>query len=414
MFASLSLLIGGRFSRAKQRDKMVSFISLSSTVGIAVGVAVIIIGLSAMNGFERELESRVLSVISHGEFEGVNEPIERWQHVIDESVSHEKVLAAAPYVKITALAERGKELKAIEVRGIDPELESQVSSLGNFIDESVWQSFNSGEQKVILGSGVADTIGAKVGDYLTLMIPTANGSVKVQAPKRVRVKVAGLLTLNGQIDHNLALVPLKDAQSYAKLGDAVTGVSLKVNDVLNANNIVREVGNQLDVYVYLRSWQQKYGFLYRDIQLVRTIMYLVMVLVIGVACFNIVSTLMMAVKDRASEIAILRTMGASDGLVKRIFVWQGAFSGVLGSLVGSVIGVLVALNLTHLIKGLEALIDHQFLSGNIYFVDFLPSQLDMVDVFVVSGTAIVLSLLATLYPASRAAKLNPAAVLSSK
>lgn len=414
MFASLSLFIGGRFSRAKQRDKMVSFISLSSTVGIAVGVAVIIIGLSAMNGFERELESRVLSVISHGEFEGVNEPIERWQHVIDESVSHEKVLAAAPYVKITALAERGKELKAIEVRGIDPELESQVSSLGNFIDKSVWQSFNSGEQKVILGSGVAETIGAKVGDYLTLMIPTANGSVKVQAPKRVRVKVAGLLTLNGQIDHNLALVPLKDAQSYAKLGNAVTGVSLKVNDVLNANNIVREVGNQLDVYVYLRSWQQKYGFLYRDIQLVRTIMYLVMVLVIGVACFNIVSTLMMAVKDRASEIAILRTMGASDGLVKRIFVWQGAFSGVLGSLVGSVIGVLVALNLTHLIKGLEALIDHQFLSGNIYFVDFLPSQLDMVDVLVVSGTAIVLSLLATLYPASRAAKLNPAAVLSSK
>lgn len=414
MFASLSLLIGGRFSRAKQRDKMVSFISLSSTVGIAVGVAVIIIGLSAMNGFERELESRVLSVISHGEFEGVNEPIDRWQHVIDESVSHEKVLAAAPYVKITALAERGKELKAIEVRGIDPELESQVSSLGNFIDESVWQSFHSGEQKVILGSGVADSIDAKVGDYLTLMIPTANGSVKVQAPKRVRVKVAGLLTLNGQIDHNLALVPLKDAQSYAKLGNAVTGVSLKVNDVLNANNIVREVGNQLDVYVYLRSWQQKYGFLYRDIQLVRTIMYLVMVLVIGVACFNIVSTLMMAVKDRASEIAILRTMGASDGLVKRIFVWQGAFSGVLGSLVGSVAGVLVALNLTHLIKGLESLIDHQFLSGNIYFVDFLPSQLDMMDVLVVSGTAIVLSLLATLYPASRAAKLNPAAVLSSK
>jgi len=194
----------------------------------------------------------------------------------------------------------------------------------------------------------------------------------------------------------------------------VTGVSLKVTDVLNANTIVREVGNQLDVYVYLRSWQQKFGFLYRDIQLVRTIMYLVMVLVIGVACFNIVSTLMMAVKDRASEIAILRTMGASDGLVKRIFVWQGVFSGVLGSLVGSAIGVLVALNLTTLIKGLEKLVDHQFLSGDIYFVDFLPSQLNMMDVIVVSGTAIVLSLLATWYPASRAAKLNPASVLSSK
>jgi len=414
VFSSLSLLIGGRFSRAKQRDKMVSFISLSSTIGIAVGVAVIIIGLSAMNGFERELESRVLSVIPHGEFEGVNEPVTRWEHVIEQSVKNDKVVAAAPYVKITALAEKGKELKAIEVRGVDPQLEQQVSSLSKFIDKQAWSEFKAGQQQIILGSGVANVLGAKVGDYLTLMIPTVNGSVKVQAPKRVRVKVVGLLTLNGQIDHSLALIPICDAQAYANIGEAVTGVSLKVTDVLNANSIVREVGNQLDVYVYLRSWQQKFGFLYRDIQLVRTIMYLVMVLVIGVACFNIVSTLMMAVKDRASEIAILRTMGASDGLVKRIFVWQGVFSGVLGSLVGSAIGVLVALNLTTLIKGLETLVDHQFLSGDIYFVDFLPSQLDMTDVVVVSGTAIVLSLLATWYPASRAAKLNPASVLSSK
>ncbi|MGI9874761.1 lipoprotein-releasing ABC transporter permease subunit LolE [Vibrio chagasii] len=414
MFSSLSLLIGGRFSRAKQRDKMVSFISLSSTIGIAVGVAVIIIGLSAMNGFERELESRVLSVIPHGEFEGVNEPVTRWEHVVEQSEKNDKVVAAAPYVKITALAEKGKELKAIEVRGVDPQLEQQVSSLSSFIDKQVWSDFKAGQQQIILGSGVANVLGAQVGDYLTLMIPTVNGSVKVQAPKRVRVKVAGLLTLNGQIDHSLALIPIRDAQVYANLGEAVTGVSLKVTDVLNANEIVREVGNQLDVYVYLRSWQQKFGFLYRDIQLVRTIMYLVMVLVIGVACFNIVSTLMMAVKDRASEIAILRTMGASDGLVKRIFVWQGVFSGVLGSLVGSAIGVLVALNLTTLIKGLEKLIDHQFLSGDIYFVDFLPSQLNMMDVVVVSGTAIALSLLATWYPASRAAKLNPASVLSSK
>ncbi|PMM06863.1 lipoprotein transporter subunit LolE [Vibrio kanaloae] len=414
MFSSLSLLIGGRFSRAKQRDKMVSFISLSSTIGIAVGVAVIIIGLSAMNGFERELESRVLSVIPHGEFEGVNEPVTRWEHVIEQSVKNDKVVAAAPYVKITALAEKGKELKAIEVRGVDPQLEQQVSSLSKFIDKQAWSEFKAGQQQIILGSGVANVLGAKVGDYLTLMIPTVNGSVKVQAPKRVRVEVVGLLTLNGQIDHSLALIPIGDARVYANLGEAVTGVSLKVTDVLNANSIVREVGNKLDVYVYLRSWQQKFGFLYRDIQLVRTIMYLVMVLVIGVACFNIVSTLMMSVKDRASEIAILRTMGASNGLVKRIFVWQGVFSGVLGSLVGSAVGVLVALNLTTLVKGLERLLDHQFLSGDIYFVDFLPSQLNMIDVVVVSGTAITLSVLATWYPASRAAKLNPASVLSSK
>lgn len=414
MFSSLSMFIGGRFSRAKQRNKMVSFISLSSTIGIAVGVAVIIIGLSAMNGFERELQNRVLSVIPHGEFEGVRQPINNWQDIVKKANENSEVEAAAPYVKMTALAEKGAQLKAIEVRGIDPQLERAVSSLSQYVTDNAWQDFTLGQQQVILGKGVADKLDAKVGDFITLMIPSSNSENRVQAPKRVRVKIAGLLALNGQIDHSLALLPIEDAQQYSNLGAAVTGVSIKVRNVLAATNVVREVGTTLNEYVYLRSWQQKFGFLYRDIQMVRSIMYLVMVLVIGVASFNIVSTLMMAVKDRAAEIAILRTMGASDGLVKRIFVWQGVFSGVLGGVVGSVLGVLVALNLTPMVKALESLIGHQFLSGDIYFVDFLPSQVIAGDVFLVSGTAIALSLLATWYPASRASKLNPASVLSSK
>ncbi|ELL4668347.1 lipoprotein-releasing ABC transporter permease subunit LolE [Vibrio fluvialis] len=414
MLASLSLFIGGRFSRAKQRNKMVSFISLSSTIGIAVGVAVIIIGLSAMNGFERELQNRVLSVIPHGEFEGVRGPIQNWQSMVKQATKNPQVLAAAPYVKFTALAEKGTQLKAIEVRGVDPDMEQAVSRLSQFVTNNAWSTFVPGEQQVILGKGVADQLGAKVGDYVTLMIPTADGSSRVQAPRRIRVQISGLLALNGQIDHSMALLPLADAQQYARLEQDVSGVSIKVADVLSANQIVRSVGNSLNEYVYLRSWQQKFGFLYRDIQMVRTIMYLVMVLVIGVASFNIVSTLMMAVKDRAGEIAILRTMGATDGLVKRIFVWQGVFSGVLGSIVGSVFGVVIAFNLTPLVKGLETLIGHHFLSGDIYFVDFLPSQVESGDVLLVSGTAIVLSLLATWYPAARASKLNPASVLSSK
>ncbi|MBL4243051.1 lipoprotein-releasing ABC transporter permease subunit LolE [Vibrio fluvialis] len=414
MLASLSLFIGGRFSRAKQRNKMVSFISLSSTIGIAVGVAVIIIGLSAMNGFERELQNRVLSVIPHGEFEGVRGPIQNWQSMVKQATKNPQVLAAAPYVKFTALAEKGTQLKAIEVRGVDPDMEQAVSRLSQFVTNNAWSTFVRGEQQVILGKGVADQLGAKVGDYVTLMIPTADGSSRVQAPRRIRVQISGLLALNGQIDHSMALLPLADAQQYARLDQGVSGVSIKVADVLSANQIVRSVGNTLNEYVYLRSWQQKFGFLYRDIQMVRTIMYLVMVLVIGVASFNIVSTLMMAVKDRAAEIAILRTMGATDGLVKRIFVWQGVFSGVLGSIVGSVFGVVIAFNLTPLVKGLETLIGHHFLSGDIYFVDFLPSQVESGDVLLVSGTAIVLSLLATWYPAARASKLNPASVLSSK
>ncbi|HAS8347757.1 TPA: lipoprotein-releasing ABC transporter permease subunit LolE [Vibrio vulnificus] len=414
MFSSLALLIGRRFSQAKQRNKMVSFISLSSTIGIAVGVAVIIIGLSAMNGFERELQSRVLSVIPHAELEGVRAPVENWQSVMTQAVANPKVVAAAPYVKFTGLVERGNKLKAVEVRGVEPDFEQAVSTMSQFIDQQAWSQFLPGQNQVIVGRGVANELGVDVGDYVTLLIPQTGESTKVQAPKRVRVKVTGMLTLNGQIDHNLVLLPMADAQQYNHLGEGVTGIALKTNDVLNAQAIVREVGRQIDVYVYLRSWQQQFGFLYRDIQLVRTIMYLVMVLVIGVACFNIVSTLMMAVKDRASEIAILRTMGAGDGLIKHIFVWQGVFSGVLGSVLGSVVGVLVALNLTTLIKGLERVIGHQFLSGDIYFVDFLPSQLRLDDVLLVSGTAIVLSIVATWYPAARAAKLKPAAVLSSK
>jgi len=415
VFSSLSFLIGSRFSRAKQRNKLVSFISVSSTIGITVGVAVIIIGLSAMSGFERELQNRVLSVIPHGEFEGVKGSIQDWQEVITEAEKHAKVTAAAPYVRFTALAEKGQKIKAIEVRGVDPQLEVRVSSLTHYIQSDAWQRFQPGQKQVILGKGIADNLSLKVGDYLTLMIPVATGSInKVQTPKRVRLKVSGLLSLGGQIDHSLALIPINDAQEYAKLNNSVTGVSIKTNDVLNAPSVVREIGGNLNTYVYLKSWKQKYGFLYRDIQLVRTIMYLVMVLVIGVACFNIVSTLMMAVKDRAAEVAILRTMGASDGLIKRIFIWLGVLSGVLGSIVGSIVGITVALNLTSLIKLLENALGHQFLSGDIYFVDFLPSQVNVSDVVIVSGTAIVLSLLATWYPANKASQMNPAAVLSSK
>ncbi len=412
---SLALKIGLRFSRAKKRNKMVSFISLSSTIGIAIGVAVIIIGLSAMNGFERELQSRVLSVIPHAELEGARGPISDWKRLMSQATSHPEVIAAAPYVRFTGLAEKGLHLKALEIRGVDPRYESGVSRMSQFIDHKAWQSLAAGQHQVILGKGVADKLQVKTGDYITLMMPSQNtASTGVSAPERVRVKVIGLLTLNGQIDHNIALVPLKDAQQYAHMGDRVTGVSLKTSDVLHAQKIVGEVGRIISDYVYLRSWQQRYGFLYRDIQLVRTIMYLVMILVIGVACFNIVSTLMMAVKDRAPDIAILRTMGASDSTIKRIFVWQGLFSGISGSVLGTVLGVLVSLNLTKIIKGLEHLIGHHFLSGDIYFVDFLPSQLQWHDVVLVSATAIVLSLLATWYPAARAAKLNPATVLSAK
>lgn len=414
MIRPLSLFIGSRFSRAKQRNRMVSFISISSMLGIAVGVAVIIIGLSAMNGFERELQNRVLSVIPHAELEAVQPPLKDWQSVLETVEKHPRVTAAAPYIEFTALLEKGNNLKAVEVRGVNPEQQRAVSALPDYVKDNAWDQFEAGKKQIILGQGVADKLGIGVGDWITAMIPNPDPSLRLKAPHRIRLQVAGLLALAGQIDHNFALVPLKDAQAYLSMGSGISGIELNVDNVLEAQQIVREVGNTLPIYVYLKSWNHKYGYLYRDIQMVRTIMYLVMVLVIGVASFNIVSTLMMAVKDRAADIAILRTMGATDGLIRSIFIWHGIFSGVVGSLIGSLLGSLVAVNLTSMLRGLESIVGHKFLSGDVYFVDFLPTQLAVHDVLIVTATAVLLSFLATWYPAKRASALQPAAVLSAK
>ncbi len=411
----LSLFIGRRFSKAKQRNNMVSFISISSIMGIAVGVAVIIIGLSAMNGFERELEQRILSVVPHGDFQGVEGAISNWQQVVDIAESDSQVIAAAPFIKWTAMAEKGSELKALELNGILPTEQAKVASLVEFASPATAMNFEPGSMQVVLGKRIADQLGLELGDSFTLMIPASQSQgTRIAMPKRARVTLSGVISIGGQLDGSVGYIHLSDAQSLLGMGEKVSGVALKTNQVLNAQDILKRVGNQLPVYVYINSWKRDFGFIYRDIQLVRTIMYFVMVLVIGVACFNIISTLMMAVKDRASEIAILRTMGADDSLIKQVFMWQGVFTGVLGAVVGTIGGVLVATNLTSIVRAIESLIGHQFLSGDIYFINFLPSQLMWGDVIAVSATAIGLSLLATWFPAKKAAQLNPARVLSAK
>jgi len=414
MAASLSLLLGLRFSRGRRRGGMVSLISVISTVGIALGVAVLIVGLSAMNGFERELNNRILAVVPHGEIEPVNQPFSGWQQMIPRIEKVPGIAAAAPYINFTGLIESGAKLQAIQVKGVDPQQEMQLSALPKFVQNNAWSSFAAGKQQVIIGSGVAKSLGLKQGDWLTIMIPNSDTEHKLLQPKRVRLQVSGILQLSGMLDHSLAMVPLADAQQYLAMGDNVTGIAIKVNDPFSANKLVRDAGEVTQSYVYLRSWVGTYGYMYRDIQMIRAIMYLAMVLVIGVACFNIVSTLVMAVKDKSSDIAVLRTLGAKDGLIRAIFVWYGLMAGLLGSVTGVVVGVLAALNLTSVISGIEKLIGHQFLSGDIYFIDFLPSELHWTDVISVLATAIVLSLLASWYPARRASRIDPARVLSGQ
>ena len=410
----LSLLIGLRFSRGRRRGGMVSLISVISTIGIALGVAVLIVGLSAMNGFERELNNRILAVVPHGEIEAVNQPSTNWQEALDNVQKVPGIAAAAPYINFTGLVESGANLRAIQVKGVNPQQEQRLSALPSFVQGDAWRNFKAGEQQIIIGKGVADALKVKQGDWVSIMIPNSNPEHKLMQPKRVRLHIAGILQLSGQLDHSFAMIPLADAQQYLDMGSSVSGIALKMTDVFNANKLVRDAGEVTNSYVYIKSWIGTYGYMYRDIQMIRAIMYLAMVLVIGVACFNIVSTLVMAVKDKSGDIAVLRTLGAKDGLIRAIFVWYGLLAGLFGSLCGVIIGVVVSLQLTPIIERIEKLIGHQFLSSDIYFIDFLPSELHWLDVFYVLVTALLLSLLASWYPARRASNIDPARVLSGQ
>ncbi|OAT33647.1 lipoprotein releasing system transmembrane protein [Buttiauxella brennerae ATCC 51605] len=414
MASPLSLLIGLRFSRGRRRSGMVSLISVISTLGIALGVAVLIVGLSAMNGFERELNNRILAVVPHGEIEPVNQPFHDWSGVLQRVEKVKGIAAAAPYINFTGLVENGPNLRAIQVKGVDPAQEVRLSALPQYVQNNAWQNFKAGQQQIIIGKGVADALKVKQGDWISIMIPNSDGGTKLLQPKRVRLQVEGILALSGQLDHSFAMVPMADAQSYLDMSDSVTGIAIKVNDVFNANQLVRDAGEVTNAYVYIKSWIGTYGYMYRDIQMIRAIMYLAMVLVIGVACFNIVSTLVMAVKDKSSDIAVLRTLGAKDGLIRAIFVWYGLLAGLFGSVSGVIVGVLASWQLTNIIRVIEKLIGHQFLSGDIYFIDFLPSELHWLDVFYVLITALLLSLLASWYPARRASNIDPARVLSGQ
>lgn len=410
----LSLLIGLRFSRGRRRGGMVSLISVISTIGIALGVAVLIVGLSAMNGFERELNNRILAVVPHGEIEAVDQAWTNWQEALDNVQKVPGIAAAAPYINFTGLVESGANLRAIQVKGVNPQQEQRLSALPSFVQGDAWRNFKAGEQQIIIGKGVADALKVKQGDWVSIMIPNSNPEHKLMQPKRVRLHIAGILQLSGQLDHSFAMIPLADAQQYLDMGSSVSGIALKMTDVFNANKLVRDAGEVTNSYVYIKSWIGTYGYMYRDIQMIRAIMYLAMVLVIGVACFNIVSTLVMAVKDKSGDIAVLRTLGAKDGLIRAIFVWYGLLAGLFGSLCGVIIGVVVSLQLTPIIERIEKLIGHQFLSSDIYFIDFLPSELHWLDVFYVLVTALLLSLLASWYPARRASNIDPARVLSGQ
>lgn len=408
--------ISWRYQRGKQKNRLVSLISLFSSFGIALGVAVLIIGLSAMNGFERELNQRVLSVVPHAELYSYNgnenAPIQAGKKLENLANSNPNVTASSPFVSFTGLIENGTQLKIAQVRGVDPVKQDKVSSLSHYIPSEQWQAFHQ-QGGLILGAGIAKDLEVTAGDEVTLLLPQPTEDGKLAQPLRFSLPVTGVLKLEGQLDHSYALLPIEKAQELLEYQlNEYSGIDLALKAPFKVQELQMPELANFNQPLYLNTWIEKFGYMYNDIQLVRTVMYIAMVLVIGVACFNIISTLIMAVKDKQGDIAIMRTLGANNGFIKRIFLWYGLLSGMKGALAGIILGVILSLNLTAMIKAIEGFFGIKLLSDGVYFVDFLPSELHWQDVAYVLIATIVLSLFASLYPATRAAKLEPAKVLS--
>ncbi|MBX4133590.1 lipoprotein-releasing ABC transporter permease subunit LolE [Frischella sp. Ac48] len=408
----LALVLAKRFRKGRKQSAMLSLISVISTASIAIGIAALIIGLSAMNGFERELHNRVLSVIPHGEFFAANGRLTNWRTVQQQIDQNPEIISSAPFIRFTGLLENGNKLKAVQVQGIDLEQEAQTSRLPKYILANRWQEFKPNSKQILIGIGLAQSLAVKEGEWITLMIPSSDSAGQLKQPRRIRLQVVGIMNFSGSLGNELALLPLIDAQKYLQIGDTVTGIQVNVKDIYQANYVINRIKLNLYQPILTSSWERSYGYMYHDIQMIRQIMYLAMIIVISVACFSIVSTLVIAVKDKQREIAILKTLGANNRLISQTFICYGVISGLIGSLVGVVLGVSISSQLSQIVKGVEVLLGHSLLNSHIYFIDFLPSEIHLSDVIIVFFTSLLLTLIASYYPARRACNVDPVKILN--
>ena len=422
------LLIGLRYVRSRrqigQDNRFISFISSLSMVGIALGVAALIVVLSVMNGFQKELRSRILGVTSHIEVVGMDGALMDWQRVAAQARQVPQVLAAAPYVQGQVMLNGlnreagegpvlpGSGVRGAIVRGIDPQLEDTVADFSSHMKYGSLDALQPGSFKIVLGSDLARALGVVVGDRVTVIAPEGVVTPAGVIPRIKSFEVGGVFDFGMfEYDSGLALIDLKDAQVLFRLGQSVTGVRLKVDDPFKAPQIARSIAPVLDEPAYLIDWSRKHANFFRAVQIEKRMMFLILFLIVAVAAFNIVSTLVMAVTDKRGDIAILRTLGASRGSIAMIFMVQGALIGLIGLGLGVAGGVALALNIDTVVPAIERLFGIHFLSREVYFISDLPSDLQWDDVITISTTAFVLTLLATLYPSLRAARVQPAEAL---
>lgn len=411
MFRPVPLFIGWRYTGAKRRNHFISFISLVSTLGLTLGVAVLILVLSVMNGFDRELRQRILGMVPHATLSGYRETIDDWPELIERVQQQPKVEGAAPYIEAQGMLTNRGRVQGALVFGVDPDYEQRVSIIGNHMLHGELDALKPGEFGIVLGDILARILGAKLGDKVTLVLPEASISVAGVFPRLKRFTVVGVFKVGAELDASMAYVHLNDAAKIKRIPNGVEGVRLKLDNLFDAPVEVRRIARTETAQLQTSDWTRTHGNLFQAIQLEKKMIGLLLFIIVAVAAFNIVSTLIMVVTDKRADIAILRTMGASSGTIMRTFMVQGGVIGCFGTLVGTALGVVLALTVSDLVAWVEELFNFQILSAEVYFISYLPSQLKWEDVALICGSSLLISLLATVYPAWRAAQTHPAEAL---
>jgi lipoprotein-releasing system permease protein len=410
MFRPLEFFIGLRYTRAKRRNHFISFISLVSILGIAVGVTALITVISVMNGFDKELKDRILGMVAHATVEGVDESVREWPEALRRAEANPHVLGAAPYVEREAMLQ-GERVSGAIVRGVLPDYEPKVSEIDRKMVEGSLDDLKPGSFHIILGRELAMKLGVGVGDFTTVITPEVSTSPVGVQPRFKRFTVSGIFEVGMQeYDGALAVVAMRDAETLYRL-DGPTGIRLRLDDMFRAYSVARDLSGQLGQAYRVSDWMQGHSNFFKAIAMEKKVMFLILSLIVAVAAFNLVSTLVMLVTDKQADIAILRTLGQTPRSIMGVFMVQGVLVGTLGIVLGVGFGVLLSLNLSALVHWIERTFHVTFLSADVYYISELPSDLQWSDVGWITLTAFLFCIFATLYPAWRAARIQPAAAL---
>ncbi len=406
------LLLGVRYTRAKRRNGFISFISLSSMIGIALGVTALITVLSIMNGFQQELRDRILDMTAHMTLSQQGERLTHWQDLYHVVKQLPNVSGAAPNAMGQGMLTSGDRVKGVVVRGVLPRYEREVADIDSKMVYGQLADLVSRDYNIIIGTELANGLGVSIGDKITLVAPQASISPMGMMPRLKRFTVSGLFEVGmHEYDSALAIIHIEDAQRIFKMGNQVSALQLRLNDLFDVQTVRDQLSAELDELLYMRDWTQQHANFFKAIEMEKKMMFIVLALIIMVAAFNIVSTMVMVVTDKQKDIAVLRTIGASPVSIQTIFMVQGMIIGVMGAILGIAGGVAIALNIDVIVPFIEGLFGFQFFPADVYYISKIPSDLHWDDVWFVAGLAFVLTLLATLYPARRAANIQPAEAL---